>query len=136
MYVVRRFPATWPRWLLGILFIAHGLNGFVNYMPQAATPIPERALAFVAALTIAGYVFPLVNAIEIAAGVLLLANRFVPLALVALAPIVVNIVAFYVVLGGLAPAGTLLAVLVLGLEGYLVWTHREVFRPMLTSFDT
>jgi hypothetical protein len=41
-----------------------------------------------------GYLIPLVSAMQVVAGVLLLINRFVPLALVILGPVVVNI-AFY-----------------------------------------
>jgi hypothetical protein len=135
--VVRPLPiATGARALLGAIFLVHGLNGFVNLMPQAATPVPDRALAFVAALVITGYVFPLINAIEIAAGVLLLSNRFVPLALTVTAPIVANIMAFYTVLAAFAPAGTLLAAAMLSLEVYLVWTYREAFRPLFAArFD-
>ncbi len=134
MTILRHAPmAAGPRRLLGLIFVAHGLNGFLNVLPQAPTPVPDRALAFVAALVIAGYVFPLVNTVEIIAGTLLLSNRFVPLALAALAPIIVNIAGFYVVLAALPPAGSLLTALMLGLEIYLAWTYREAFRPMLAS---
>jgi uncharacterized membrane protein YphA (DoxX/SURF4 family) len=123
--------ALGARLLLGLIFVAHGLNGFLKLVPQAPTYVPDRALAFVAALVIAGYVFPLVNAVEIVAGALLLSNRYVPLALAALAPIIVNIAAFYGVLAALPPAGSVLAAVMLGLEIYLAWTNREAFAPML-----
>jgi hypothetical protein len=130
--------AALARLLLGVLFVFHGLNGFLHFLPQdfilrATTPVPEPALAFVSALVIAGYVFPLINVVEIFAGALLLSNHLVPLALTVLAPIVVNMVLFYVVLAGLAPAGTALAAAMLTLSVYLAWTYRDAFRPMLTD---
>ena len=126
------------RLLLGAVFVAHGINGFLNIVPQdliplATTQVPERAVTFVAALLATGYVFPLVNAIEIVAGALLLANLFVPIALAALAPIVINMVFFYLVLAYVAPGGIVLALAMLGLEVYVTWTHREAFRPMLAA---
>jgi uncharacterized membrane protein YphA (DoxX/SURF4 family) len=126
------------RLLLGFIFVAHGLNGFLNFWPQdfiplSTTQVPERAATFVAALIATGYVFPLVNAIEIVGGALLLSNRFVPIALAVLAPIIVNLLAFYGLVVAVAPGGIVLAALTLVLEVYLAWTHREAFRPMLAA---
>jgi hypothetical protein len=122
---------------LGVIFVVHGLNGFLNFIPQdfmglTSTHVPERAVAFVAALTIAGYVFPLICAVELFAGALLLSNHFVPLALTMLAPIIVNLVLFYAVLAVFAPA-LVLAVATLGLDVYLAWVNRDAFRPMFTD---
>jgi uncharacterized membrane protein YphA (DoxX/SURF4 family) len=135
--IVDRVPIA-ARLVLGLVFVAHGLNGFVNLVPQdlvplAAAQVPVRAATFVAALTATGYVFPLVNAVEIVAGILLLSNLFVPFALALLAPIVINVVAFYLVLAAVAPGGLVLAALTLALEGYVAWTHREAFGPMLAA---
>ena len=136
---VRHSPiVAWARLLLGVIFVLHGLNGFLHFVPQdfivrATTDVPEPALAFVAALLIAGFVFPLINVVEIFAGALLLSNHLVPLALTVLAPIIVNMALFYVVLAGLAPAGTALTAAMLGLSIYLAWTYREAFRPMFTD---
>ena len=78
----------------------------------------------------AGYFFPLLKGIEVISGVLLLSNRFVPLALTLLAPIIVNIVAFHAVL---APGGIVLALAILASEIYLAWAYRAAYRPMLRS---
>jgi hypothetical protein len=65
---------------------------------------------------------------QLIVGLLLLTNRFVPLALALIAPVVVNIVAFHIFL---APSGLPLALVVLVLEVYLAWAYRNAFRPML-----
>jgi hypothetical protein len=85
---------------------------------------------FLGALAATGYMFPLLKGTEVAAGLLLLSGRFVPLALALLAPVIVNIVAFHAFL---APAGMALPILVLALEIYLAWTRRASFRPMLAA---
>jgi uncharacterized membrane protein YphA (DoxX/SURF4 family) len=125
----RYLPIT-GRVLMGLLFVVTGVNGFLNFLPQPKTPLPEGAAAFAMALIKTGYLFRLVMATQLVAGVLLLANRFVPLALALIAPVVVNIVAFHLFL---APSGLPLALVVLVLELYLAWVHRAAFRPMLIA---
>ena len=124
-----RHLATAARVLLGLMFAVFGLNGFLNFIPPPTTPIPEGAMAFSMALMKTGYMMPLIKGTELVAGLLLLSNRFVPLALVLLAPVVVNIVAFHVFL---APEGTGMTLFVLAMELYLAWTYRDVYRALLT----
>jgi hypothetical protein len=72
---------------------------------------------------------PLVMGTELLVGVLLLANRFVPLALALIAPVIVNIVAFHL---ALAPSGLPFAlVAALALEVFLAWSYRGAFLSML-----
>ena len=75
-----------------------------------------------------GYLLPLVSGAQLAVGLLLLLNRFVPLALALIAPIIVGIISFHLFL---APAVIGPGVAVLVLELYLAWACRGAFRPML-----
>ena len=125
---MRYLPLT-ARILLGLLFTVTGLNGFVNFLPQPAAPMPAGAVAFAGAMVKTGYLMPLLMATQLISGLLLLAGRFVPLALALLAPVVINIVAFHLFL---APAGLPLAGVVLVLEVYLAWAYRGAFLPMLS----
>jgi len=119
---------TVARVLLGLLFFVFGLNGFLHLMPQP--PEPPAALAFLGGLAGAGYFFPLLKATETIAGALLLLNRFVPLALVVLAPVIVNIVAFHAFL---APAGLPVALGALALELVLAWSYRGAYLGVLDA---
>jgi len=118
---------TAARLAMGLLFFVFGLNGFLQFLPQPAPP--EGAMAFASGLAAAPYFFPLLKGTEVMAGLLLLSNRFVPLALAVLAPIIVNIAAFHVFLAPALP----MVVLVLGLELYLAWAYRAAFAPMLRA---
>jgi hypothetical protein len=110
---------------LGLVFLIFGLNYFVPFLP--APPLPEAALPFLGGLASVGYLLPLMKAIEVAAGIALLTNRFVPLALAVLAPIIINIAGFHFTV---APSyGMPIALLVL--ELYLAWSFRDAFAPML-----
>lgn len=87
------------RILLGLLFAVFGLNGFLHFIPMP----PPTGLAgqYMGALFLSNYLV-VVFLLELIGGVLLLANRFVPLALVLLGPVIVNILLFHALL---APAG-------------------------------
>ncbi len=122
----RHLP-TAGRILMGLIFFVMGLNGFLNFLPQPST-MPEGVVTFSGALMKTGYVFPLVMGTQVIVGVLLLSNLFVPLALVLIAPIIVNVFAFHAFLW---PSTGAPAVVVLALEVYLAWVYRRVYRPML-----
>jgi hypothetical protein len=120
-----RHLAAASRLLLGLIFAVFGLNFFLHFLPQPG--VPPAAAAFAGALFASGYVFPVIKSIEVVAGVLLLTRTAVPFALVLLAPIIVNIVAFHALL---APAGLPLALVVLATELHLAWVHRRAFAPL------
>ncbi|MDX6557967.1 MAG: putative oxidoreductase [Blastocatellia bacterium] len=91
------------RLLLGLIFVVFGLNGFLNFLKG---PMPSGlAGQFVGALFLSHY-FWVIAALQIAGGVLLMVNRFVPLGLVLLGPVIVNIILYHVFLNqtGIAPA--------------------------------
>ncbi|HEY0466896.1 MAG TPA: DoxX family protein [Polyangiaceae bacterium] len=114
------------RVVLGLAFFVFGLNGFLHFLPQP--PMSGPPANFAGALFATGYMFPLIKGTEVAASLLLLSNRYVPLALAVLAPVLVNIVAFHLFL---APAGLALPFVLLGLELYLARSYRDSFAPML-----
>jgi hypothetical protein len=127
---VARYASHGARVLLGLMFFVLGLNGILHFIPEPKDAMPAGAAAFAAALAQSGYMVPLLGGVQTFAGALLLANRYVPLALTILAPIVVNIVAFHLFL---APAGLVIAALVLALELFLAYRHRAAFRSLLVS---
>jgi uncharacterized membrane protein YphA (DoxX/SURF4 family) len=125
----RHFP-TVARILMGLAFFVFGLNGFLQFIPQPEKPMPEGAVAFATALMQSGFMMPLVAGTQLIVGILLLVNRFVPLALALIAPIIVGIVAFHLFLD---PATIGPGIVVLVLELYLAWCYRNAFRPMLAA---
>jgi uncharacterized membrane protein YphA (DoxX/SURF4 family) len=92
------------RLLLGLSFVVFGLNGFLNFLSMGPMPT-GLAGQFIGALVLSHY-FWVVAALQVAGGALLLVNRFVPLGLVLLGPVIVNIILYHVFLNpsGVAPA--------------------------------
>ena len=94
------------RYLAGAIFLVFGLNGFLHFIPL---PPPEGiAGQFMGALFASHYLM-VIFAVQVIAAVLLLVNRYVPLALAALAPVIVNILCFHALM---APSGLPLALFV------------------------
>ena len=110
------------RLLLGLIFVVFGLNGFLNFLNMG--PLPSGfAGQFIIALAASHYLW-VVAGLQVAGGVLLLINRFVPLALVLLGPIIVNILLYHVFLNR---SGAQLAILVTILWFIVFYGHRQYF---------
>lgn len=129
MNALTKWLPTVARVLYGLLFVVFGAEAFLHFMPPQPPP-PPAAAAFAGGLFSAGYFVVLLKGAEVVTGLMLLTNRYVPLALVILAPIVINIVAFHVFL---APEGNAIAFAVLALQLYLAWVHRAAFAPLLVA---
>ena len=122
---VNRWATLAVRVLFGGLFVFSGLNKLIGFMPMP--PMAAPGAAFIGALVATGYMLPLIGALEVVFGALVMAGRLVPLALTVLAPLVVNIAFFHVLL---AP-GIPVVVFLLADEGYLAWQYREAFAGLL-----
>ena len=110
------------RILLGLVFLVFGLNGFLNFLSMGPMPT-GLAGQFLGALALSHY-FWVVAALQIAGGALLLANRFVPLALVLLGPVIVNIICYHVFLN---PIGAVTAAVVTVLWLIVFYGNRQHF---------
>lgn len=122
---------TIARVLLGLIFVVFGLDGLVHFMPLP--PMPPAARTVIDVLM--GYgIFHVAKAVEIAAGLLLLANVRVPLALMLLAPVVVNIAWFDIALD---PMSLPVVAVIVGLMTAVAWPVREqlqrVWAPVASS---
>jgi putative oxidoreductase len=84
------------RILLGLVFFVFGLNGFLHFIPMKELP-PGLAGQFVIALLESHYVL-FVSALQVVGGALLLINRYVPLGLTLLGPVIVNILLYHILL--------------------------------------
>jgi len=126
----RRYLPHIARILMGLAFVIFGLNGFFPFlpMPQRSPDTPD--MAFSIALIKTGYMFPFIMGTQLLVGVLLLLNRFVPLALVIIMPVLLNIIAFHLFL---QPKGIVPGAVLMVLELYLAWNYRKAYRPILTA---
>ena len=109
------------RILLGLLFLVFGLNGFLHFIPMP--PPTGLAAQYMGALYVSHYLV-FIFLVQVVGGALLLANRFVPLALILLGPVLVNILLFH---SFMAPAGLPLALFTTVLWGLVFYGVRRAF---------
>ena len=119
--------STVARYLAGLIFLVFGLNGFLHFIPLP--PPSGVAGQFMGALFVSHYL-TLIFALQVIGAVLLLANRYVPLALAILAPVIVNILSFHVLM---APSGLPLALFVTVLWALVFVDVRSAFAPLFQA---
>ena len=107
------------RLLLGLIFLVFGLNGFLHFIPM---PPPKGLAAQFGGVIFASRYWVVIFGIQVIGGLLLLVNRFVPLALVLLGPVIVNIFFFHVLM---APEGIPLAIVVVVLWVILAVRYKQ-----------
>ena len=115
------------RYLLGLIFLVFGLNGFLNFIHMP--PPTGVAGQFIGALFVSRYYIAIFGA-QVIGAVLLLVNRYVPLALTILGAVLANILSFHVFM---APAGLPLALVTFVLWLICVWATRSAFVGILQA---
>lgn len=115
------------RLLLGLIFLVFGLNGFLQFIHM---PPPTGIAAQFFGAIFASHYYIVIFAVQVLGGLLLLVNRFVPLALVILGPVIVNIFFFHTLM---APAGLPLAILVVILWVIVAVRNKQHFAGLFTQ---
>ena len=84
------------RILMGLIFFVFGLNGFLHFIPTGPMPT-GLAGEFIGVFFKSHYVYA-VSAVQVIGGALLLVNRYVPLGLTLLGPVIVNILLYHLLM--------------------------------------
>jgi putative oxidoreductase len=122
-----RIASLIAQYLAGVIFLVFGLNGFLNFIPLP--PPAGIAGQFMGALFASHYLW-VIFAFQVIAAVLLLVNRYVPLAVAILAPVLVNILTFH---ASMAPSGLPLALFVTVLWAVIFAEVRSAFAGLFQS---
>ncbi len=112
---------TIARFLLGAIFLFFGSNLFINFLHA---PMPAGIMGqFASALSTSHYIYA-VAFFQVVPAVLLFLNRYVPLGLTLLAPVIVNICLVHILM---APSGLPIAALVVVLWLLVFYRVRSAF---------
>ena len=117
-----KIASTIARYLIALIFIVFGLNGFLHFLPMKP-PSSDLAAQFFTVMSASHYLV-VVFALQLVAGVLFLFPRTVPLALIVAGPLIVNILLFHGLMdpGGIAPG------LVITVLWFIIfWQFRAAF---------
>ena len=113
------------RVLMGALFVFSGANKVVPFMETP--PLDEPLLSLMTGMAAVGMI-KLLGVTEVIFGALLLIGRYVPLALVVLAPVVVNILLLHVTV---APSGLPVAIFLVVAWVVVGLQHKEPLLRLL-----
>lgn len=108
------------RIFLGAVLVLLGLNKLFEFVPTPAGDLIES-------FGRVDYIFPVVAALEIIIGIMLLAKKWIAFALILLAPIAINILLFHIYLDF---AGIIPAILIAILNGILIYKHWSQYKPL------
>ena len=123
-----KIVALIARVLLGLTFVIFGANGLHPFLKMPPPP-PGLAGQYIGALFQSHYaIVPFT--VQLIGGILLLVNRFVPLALALLGPVVVNILCFHAFM---EPGGLPLACVVAVLWFVLFYFYRKSFEGLFVQ---
>lgn len=114
-------------WMAYILITNAGVG---SLKPLEELGLPPHIYQIIKGMWDTGFMMHLVKATELATGLMLLFNLFVPLALIALIPVVINIYGMHIFLFDSYLTQGLSMLLICG---FLVYRHRVSFRPLLTA---
>lgn len=113
------------RFLLGIALLLFGINKFLSFIPMFE--MPDAAANFMESLKASGYAFYTIAIFEIGIGTLLILKKWVPLALVLLAPLSVNILLFHIFLD---VSDIAVALVIFGINLILIYKYWKAYRPL------
>ena len=116
------------RTLMGLLFIF----GAVVFLFNLFTPPPMEGplKTFNEGLAASGYFFTFLKITELVCGILLVAGRFVPLALIILSPIILNILMVHLFLDR---SGLPVAIFLVLANIFIAYYYRDRFEPLLRA---
>lgn len=112
------------RLLLGLVFFVFGLNTFLHFLPAV---LPTGMAGDYVKILVQSHYVLFVGGIQVIGGTLLLANRYVPLALTLLGPVIVNILLYHLLLNH---QGLGMAIVVAIFWGVLAVHHRQYFSSL------
>jgi putative oxidoreductase len=113
--------------ILAAVLITHGLNEFFHFNFMPVLSVPEEALNFQNSLSATGYLLPVLGVVEVFIALLLLMRKWVPFALILLAPISINVLLFHIFLN---VSGIWIALITVAINILLIYKYWKAYRPL------
>ncbi len=116
------------RILLGFMLLIFGLNRFLNFLPMP--PLSEAASELMTALVNSVYIMTTVAIVQITCGLLLLFNKFQPLALILIFPVLLNAFLFHLFLDFSGIGGAAVAI---SMNVFLFFSNRDKYNNLFQA---
>jgi len=116
------------RTLMGLLFVFAASVVLLHLVPQPE--LTGAAKTFNEGLESVGYFLPLLKVTELVCGLAFVLGRYVPLATVVIAPVIVNIFCFHAFVDR---SGLPVAIFLVLANAFVAYRHRESYRGLLRA---
>jgi putative oxidoreductase len=116
------------RTLMGLLFLFASITFLFNLFP--IPPMTGTVKTFNEGLASVGYFFPLLKIVELICGLAFVVGRFVPLATVVIAPIIVQILFFHAFID---LTGLPVAIFLVLANSFVAYYYRKNYAGLLTA---
>ncbi|PKA82982.1 hypothetical protein ATE92_1126 [Ulvibacter sp. MAR_2010_11] len=113
------------RIILGLILLLFGLNKFFDFM--LLFEMSPAGANFIETLKASGYIFYTVAVFEICVALLLIFRKWVPFALIVLAPLSLNILLFHLFLD---VSDVWVAIVIAVLNGILIFKYWKAYRSL------
>jgi putative oxidoreductase len=116
------------RTLMGLLFLFASIVVLFKLFPQ-----PEQTgnvKIFMDGVNATGYLMPLIKITELVCGLAFVTGRFVPLATVIIAPVIINIFLFHAFVD---TAGLPVGIFLVLANAFVAWANWNKYKPLLES---
>ena len=113
--------------LFGLMMINSGLNKFFNYMPMPKD-MPESMLRMVKAFGEISWLMPLVGAVEVIGGILIIFPKTRALGALVILPVMTGILLANIFN---APSGLPIALVMMAVNVWVIIANREKYMPMI-----
>lgn len=115
--------------LFGLMFINAGLNKIFNYLPMPKD-MPASMQKLMAAFMQIGWLIPLVGAVEVVGGVLVIFKKYRALGAIIILPVMIGILLVNIFN---APSGLPLALVLLVINLWIIIDNYKKYLPMVNS---
>jgi uncharacterized membrane protein YphA (DoxX/SURF4 family) len=113
--------------LAGLMFINAGLDKFFHYMP-VPKEMPEKMVKAGMALVEIGWLLPLIGAVEITGGLLLIFSRTRALGAIVILPVLTGILLANI---NMAPSGLPIVFVLIAIIFWVIIDNRERYLPII-----
>jgi len=113
--------------LTGLLFINAGLDKFFHYMPMPKD-MPEKMVKSGKAFAEIGWLMPLVGAVEVVGGLLLIFRRTRALGAIVILPVLTGILLTCI---SVAPSGLPIVFALIVIIGWVIVDNWQKYQPMI-----
>jgi len=123
-----KIAAIIVRVLMGLLFLFASIVVLFKIAPQPE--LTGNTKIFMDGVNASGYLMTLIKVTELLCGIAFVTGRFVPLASVVIAPVIINIFLFHVFVD---TSGLLVAIFLVAGNIFLAYTNWEKYKPLLAA---